>query len=473
MKTLRYTALMLCVVVLFSACQPTPEAPIIVNKNDGKLEETIHSDSAENSANEQIGADEGLKWEETFASTDGTTNIIVDAAIEVPETDTLPVVDCAPHTFTIEEVRGIVKEIYGDDPIYTNYKPNNGMWLKLTLVEQKRNLESLKTTGAYPPDTNYTFDDLEEEIKFVENQIRETEELIYGSDGEEKKADELEYRNENGSYALKLINDKEPKIYFYAAYQEESITSIVEHGVDGVSIDSLYKPLQKGEDIGIAISREEAEKIALDAIHSYGLADCMITSAHLAEIKYNSAPDQIRSGYGFKIARTIGGVPSIHIPEFIGTKAFGVDGAEYREPWRPEQIWVVVGEEGVLQVQWELPSKIIRTSNENVKILSWEEIKAIASKQLKHSLSVVSDSPWIEEGTVIRDATVERIVLNMMRVAKKDTIDEYYYLPVWDFIGSIKDTADEVTVESDFSTEISFLTLNAIDGSVIDRGLGY
>ena len=66
---------------------------------------------------------------------------------------------------------------------------------------------------------------------------------------------------------------------------------------------------------------------------------------------------------------------------------------------------------------------------------------------------------------MIRRLVFNNITLGMMRVAKKDSSNEYYYLPVWDFIGHYG--------ESNGGTEMSFLTINAIDGSLVDRGLGY
>jgi hypothetical protein len=73
---------------------------------------------------------------------------------------------------------------------------------------------------------------------------------------------------------------------------------------------------------------------------------------------------------------------------------------------------------------------------------------------------------------------INRVELSMMRIAKPDS-DEYLVIPVWDFYGgSIEPTTSDDTDEECLNelTEFygrSFLTINAIDGSVIDRKLGY
>jgi hypothetical protein len=61
-----------------------------------------------------------------------------------------------------------------------------------------------------------------------------------------------------------------------------------------------------------------------------------------------------------------------------------------------------------------------------------------------------------------------------MVARKKDNPDHLMLVPVWDFLGTRiwKDTNSGKDVSSG-NVNLSFLTINAIDGSVIDRNLGY
>ena len=64
-----------------------------------------------------------------------------------------------------------------------------------------------------------------------------------------------------------------------------------------------------------------------------------------------------------------------------------------------------------------------------------------------------------------------------MRVKKQDGNGESYLLPVWDFIGYIYDAdrpqdRDSIVALNAYAAQ-SLLTVNAIDGSVIDRLIGY
>ena len=62
-----------------------------------------------------------------------------------------------------------------------------------------------------------------------------------------------------------------------------------------------------------------------------------------------------------------------------------------------------------------------------------------------------------------------------MRVMSKDKPDCYEYIPVWDFFGTqqSRKTKDGEVVSDHTWPFISYFTVNAIDGTVIDRNYGY
>jgi hypothetical protein len=66
-----------------------------------------------------------------------------------------------------------------------------------------------------------------------------------------------------------------------------------------------------------------------------------------------------------------------------------------------------------------------------------------------------------------------------MRIAKPNSKD-YLVIPVWDFYGnSIGATGNESHTDDEYwgmmanNPDRSFLTINAVDGSIINRNLGY
>lgn len=63
---------------------------------------------------------------------------------------------------------------------------------------------------------------------------------------------------------------------------------------------------------------------------------------------------------------------------------------------------------------------------------------------------------------------IDTIEFGYMQIASQDESDEYLLVPVWDFWG-VESYDDEALLR----THHSYLTVNAIDGSIIDRTIGY
>ena len=236
----------------------------------------------------------------------------------------------------------------------------------------------------------------------------------------------------------------------------------MEYEITGSDLSSSI-PLQATEQLDINISRKDAERKALEVASSCGVLECKVVSAAKAQVSGQLS-------YVFTLGRLVGGVPSIPVPNYEGTRAFGADGKEYREPWRQENIQIVVNDKGVVGFLWEYPPEILKVLNENVALMPYIEIKKIAKNQLQRTQTADEFELNSNGGKVVE---INRIVFNMMRVAQKESSDSYYYLPVWDFLGKTVDNNMETQEDDVPVSEKSFLTINAIDGSIIDRGLGY
>lgn len=454
--------IILVIALTLSACQKTPETPVITNKKDSKLDDAILSSDTPN---------ETLKPEancqEQLISADNSVTININAAVETPEITKISVVSCIPHYFTIEEVKKAIDLFYGDENLYDNSLSDQG-WLESEIISRKADLDYLKKNGEYPKiegdDGERIVTNLEEEIIWLENMIAELE-ADYGavSDGS-SGIEKIELKeNDTGSESVNVRDGNIPPMEFYAFNYKEVNDAAMEYGVTGYNI-STGTPLGLTDQLDIDITREEAESKALEVASGCGITECKVVSVGKTVVEE-------KNSYVFTLGRLIGGVPSIPIPNYEGTQSFGTDGKEYREPWRQENIQVVVNETGVIGFLWEYPPEILKVLNENVAILTYEEIKEIAKNQFQRSQSANEFELSQSDGKTIE---INKIVLNMMHIAEKDSLDSYYYLPVWDFLGRTVNTGAETSEDVvPAASEKSFLTINAIDGSIVDRGLGY
>ena len=111
------------------------------------------------------------------------------------------------------------------------------------------------------------------------------------------------------------------------------------------------------------------------------------------------------------------------------------------------------------------------TENENIALLPFDEIMDTFRRQ-------VFMNQYLDNGC---DETIHitDIRFSYMRVKIRDSA-EYYLLPVWDFLGYEVDSewdqrasAGELELARSWWNDQSLLTINAIDGSVINRNAGY
>lgn len=97
MKKTLIALIIATVVLLLTACQPTPDIEPVVGKN--KLEEKI-SETNEFSQSHTYPE----KWTQDFQNDEGHVTIQIDAVLEVPDVSVYPVVNVVPTEITKDDI---------------------------------------------------------------------------------------------------------------------------------------------------------------------------------------------------------------------------------------------------------------------------------------------------------------------------------------------------------------------------------
>ena len=128
-----------------------------------------------------------------------------------------------------------------------------------------------------------------------------------------------------------------------------------------------------------------------------------------------------------------------------------------------ESIEIMVSERGVESMIYHTPHDVVGVISQETGILPFEEILTIAEQILPLRLA-----SWEQSGGA--NAAVDRIEFGYMRVRMRDEPTRFMMIPVWDFFGSEyrSNAEDEIIIPNQ-----SLLTINAMDGTVIDRSYGY
>ena len=229
--------------------------------------------------------------------------------------------------------------------------------------------------------------------------------------------------------------------------------------------DPNFQPVEEFTDETVTITEEEARKTAEEFLQKIGMSGFEYEDGGL----YNERADirtQInglenegyRKEYLFRYMRNIDGVPVIYSSGSKHTE--GWQGESYvKKFWSVESVELRINDEGIVGFNYESPIEITETVVEKSSLKSFDEIKEIFE-----TMAVVANAQEGIETTV----SVDRVELGYTRISEQDSFDTGLMVPVWEFKGS-QTFGDGVKGYS----ESTILTINAIDGTVIDRELGY
>ena len=116
---------------------------------------------------------------------------------------------------------------------------------------------------------------------------------------------------------------------------------------------------------------------------------------------------------------------------------------------------------------------------ENLELLPFSDIMAIYEKMmLIQNADVLTDKSAagedVGEPLQAKNIYVDRIVFGYTRIYDPQSDNQAGLLvPVWDFFGTYEMSYDGEEMSSVNDVDKSFLTINAVDGTLIDRWLGY
>lgn len=233
-----------------------------------------------------------------------------------------------------------------------------------------------------------------------------------------------------------------------------------ENNNHGISEDTIKEFLD--------ISYEDAKEIAKEKIDMLGW-DWKINAWDYSLYcnGYSISEDSILdAGYIFYFTRVFDGVPVTFTDNYGG-------GLEEHEstliPWSYERCEVIVGDDGIQRVEIYSPYDVEGIQTEHVKLMDFESIIKIYEQMMEIANADMTD--YFNKNIY----HIKKITLGYSRIYDP-TVDSTtgIIVPVWDFFGGCDSECEEyVDKNSGEHSKESFLTINAIDGTVIDRGLGY
>ena len=238
------------------------------------------------------------------------------------------------------------------------------------------------------------------------------------------------------------------------------------------------------------LSREEARRIAFDLAMQVAPEYTLTQEGLIEGIPYphGDTPDEIAAnrdestviptGYKFVFNRMIDGIPMTVAKPLQNSGSWDpygdYVGGEYMPNLDDESLTMVIADGGFQEVVLANPFAVGAPIEENLTgLLPFNRILDIVRSILPLKLLTFEGDEHQEEYRV----EIDRITFGYMRVLKPDAPREYILVPVWDFFGNRlqcrrnPDGQYETSMTDDF--DMSFMTIDARTGLVIDREYGY
>ncbi len=448
----KLTAILLSAALLFTcfttACQPVTEA----SNSSNHLKEIIASlalSPAAASLAEAAGAPETYK--DSYANEKGDVTVKIDAKIELPPVNALPAVRVNVRGFSQEQADRLAEYFLKGAPVFT---------------------EDMSVQ---------TKEEIQQQMAFTrgQQQYEELEKQYEEAPEQRKRTPATTKLNETPDGTdLRIIAElgkDEPAVFGVSNYREYYYIFSFQNDGKG-DYDSFPVTENKGElPRGMKMTREEAEASVMQCLSTLGIDDMRIESVKTATFytDWNKMHNKdyeatAKQCYAFTLVRMVGGVPLTNIS---GSSQLETDDPNVPVPQQPgfdcphdpESLDIYVDDTGIVRVEWRNPSEEAAVLSEHVALMPFDEVV----KKAKENMFFKNYTAYGSTAEI----SITSIRLGMMRIALKDKPGEYLIVPVWDFIGDQKYSFDDHDDPEPFDQ--SFVTINAIDGSMIRRDWGY
>lgn len=486
----------LAVTCFTTACQPTPEKPVVVNKNDSALSDNIMAPPASAAT---YSAPASVK--DAFTAKDSHVTVNIDAAVTVPNVSAFPVVQIQPDKFTNDFVKKAAEVLFEGK---TAYEPRTQMTkaeIEKEILELQHALADPKNSGSdglmsgnadIIAETTQMFKDriknyqallatAPEKVTAQESDFqfhpaktyedpalnKELNDVLSGGDIQAKEILDV---NEN---TQKLIADATLDNGYYGRIEASNYngSTMMDNSLCFLKSKTLHPSIEVGPTYGFdakipptSLSQDDAIRMSQDLLNRLGIADMALTSCStitsdslvlntVDTLAYQSQaagnqPDE-KCGYSLAYQRTYGGIPTMSantLYETGGDRRLSHDN-QYGPFYQHEYIQITIYGDQIVSFIWKSPSKEVQTENANVELKPFEDILGAFKQQMivEYTLEKLYHIEAFDQDYKDYIAKMEsghvdisKIGLEMVRIQIKDKPGEYRMVPAWKFYGNEK-----------------------------------
>lgn len=497
MKRVLFISIAVLLLLSMAACQATPDKDIVIGKSlDDMIDKATVTQTAEQTQTqgstiaEKVGAKDTYTAELVDAK--GKVSIHVNADVQIPDVTGVSVQRVGRGEFTQAQVDVLMAQLVkgeafsGDDFKLTKSEiqqqileiqaSNNvetlddgddpkkaGQELQSALLEQlQQQLETAPETSERIPITGQ-LEPMDPEIDFDSGTklyaLAQSDQGGYESltvyNYSDSPGNMIDYTSEKNGFTRNMG-------YFWTKEAVEQSTYTSVEGIDSIP--------------DVTITQEDAKAHAQALIDALGVENMTCYSADkMYGGSFEMTADQSeyinprKCVWFLRYARSVDNVPVT----YTVWDCMKVEEDAQSAPWPYEDMTFAIDDTGIVGFNWRSPYAVADMVTENSNLISFDEVTDVFDTMSMAVNAWDGIAAYNPNLTAVK-IKVDHIKFGLTRVTEQNKRDSGLLVPVWDFFGTMTQIheVDGVTKEFD-DGPIPILTINAIDGSIINRSLGY
>ena len=528
----RLFLLSLCAILLLTGCLPTPEVEVVPNKGEQKAWQVeakpyVQEEQAEAAAPAEAPAvleQQGGPLYEILGATPtwsvenndyGFPIVAQDCPVYLPDVSAVPVVEAARRDFTQADIDAVAAAMFPADTIWYP----EVIWTKEDMAEEMQELmdemanrdpeedKKWHRNDKYYEDKLAMYKERYEKAPFADEIVPTTLEINDCQDDIRLNAPEKKYP---GVQVEARVNGEHWTLSARTSV-EDPLTTYLEASRGDIWMDH-QQPLDAP--YGVQMTREEAIEQATAFVqkvagNEYSVCYCAPLMAHpdfqesSGDTPVATLPERF-SQWGLVFMRTFNGCPSAFADEEVG----GDMDTTVNKPVHYERMELHIDDQGVSYFRWNVPMTVTGVVSSNARLISFDEAASKAMSQIaaRWKYGVENRRKNGEELPIY----ISRVTFGLWRIQKKG--GGWYYVPVYHFFsdGDVIDwtswvddnpySTEYLGISADSTQRERFLrclekeeyywmlinycrtfggdywggvTVNALDGTIIDKDKGY
>ena len=492
-----HLTILFLILLLVSGCQKTPEQGIVTSKNDGAFEAALESTSApgteplpqESEPFEASAPIETLEQSaEVYEAQFQTTDINCSVNVEFPLASAAPVLQVRPKQIDADTARRIGEVLFEDSQIYEYSTERSKQELEELILGLRQFISDRATLVEYYNGDEETADrvtaEYEARIASYEQEYASAKEEVvpqpcawefhpqsYYSDlTDSMAASDISYNKTNTIKAIGTI-DGLPYCYdVYVRNESDYRTNMAFFYIDDLSVpdSALYSMDEPSEEDQQRV-REHSEAL----VEQMDLGEWVVDSCEIT--RRQSLDGEQRYNISVYMTPVYDGIKVTRQKQIVDFTSDDQNAANYMY----ESIRLNFAGDRLLEFEYQ-------GGLEKVGIIN-EAVQLIGVQTVKESFETFMNTQQASQFAISYTSNNIKVVVNEVefgfsRIRIKDNNTDFYLVPSYTFVGTVTpldEKGNTLVVEGPFGEQIDptervkLVTINAVDGSIVNVKLGY